>query len=395
MKYSALRHSVAGIGFLGLLAGCATIYKSTAGDYVDAAKQITGAMQTATTALSAADTRWKGDLIAQDQHCPISREIIYLRPAVIEANDITPPYFHGLVDKASLGSLPQCRALERNAASKSACFTEDEAYCLDQVSHFFSATASQAGATADQKKDGAQVNAALSRLAYGSPVPDNYIAASSIRIVSAYLDILGKAADGQASDVKKQAQNLSDDIKSTASTYKSVTGKDLLKSTDLSGAESGLTDIGAFAQDVATMIETAKDTATIKEAVLKTHVDADKAMNTLQELVTSDARLAGVLTSIEVLRERAALQKQFSATASASERMIIIGRLQALPPDSTASLVKSAATIFDKARQSHATLVQLIENPSDKQLAQIRAQDFASFRSAAQDLASLFLLLFK
>jgi hypothetical protein len=395
VKSRALRHTVAGVGVLGLLVGCATIYKSTAGDYVDAAKQITGAMQTAAAALSAADTKWKGDLIAQDQHCPISREIIYLRPAAIEATDLPPPYFHGLVDKASLGSLPQCQVLERNAASKSACFTEDESFCLDQVSHFYSATASQASATADQKKDGAQVSTALSRLAYGSPLPDNYIAASSIRIVSAYLDILGKAADGQASDVKKQAQNLSDDIKSTASTYKSVTGKDLLKSTDLSGAESGLTDVGAFAQDIAVMFETAKDTATIKEAVRKTHADADKAMDTLQELVTSDARLAGVLTNIEVLRERADLQKNFSAAATVGERVIIIGRLQALPSDSTATLVKSAATIFDKAKQSHATLVQLIENPSDKQLAQIRAQEFASFRSAAQDLASLFLLLCK
>jgi hypothetical protein len=395
MKSSALRHAVAGAGFLGLLAGCATIYKSTAGDYVDAAKQITGAMQTAAAALSAADTKWKGDLIAQDQHCPIGREIIYLRPAAIEATDLPPSYFPGLADKASLGSLPQCHVLKSNAASKSTCFTEDEAFCLDQVSHFYSATASQTDATADQKKDGAQVSAALARLAYGSPLPDNYIAASSIRIVSAYLDILGKAADGQASDVKKQAQNLSDDIKSTASTYKSVTGKDLLKSAELSGTESGLTDIGAFAQDIAVMVETAKDTATIKEAVRKTHVDADKAMKTLQDIVTSDARLAGVLTNIEVLHERSALQRQFSATASVGERAIIVGRLQALPSDNTATLVKSAATIFDKAKQSHATLVQLIENPSDKQLAQIRAQEFASFRSAAQDLASLFLLLVK
>jgi hypothetical protein len=379
---------------LAALAGCATVYKSTAGDYVDSAKQITGAMQTAAAALSSAEQSRKGHLIAQDKDCPIGLDRIVLRPKAIEAGDIPPDYFGALAAKAGLGELPQCRRL-LDPADKSVCFSPDEAFCIDQLGHFYSTAAAKAGAGLELKTTARQLADNLARLTYGAPLPDNFIAAASIRIVSAYLDVLGKAADGQAEDVRKQAKSLSDSITSAAEQYKKSTGGDLLNTSALATGQTDLTAFGAFAQDIAQIAQTARDTATIRAAVKKTAPDAVQAMETLRIMIISDAQLAGTLANNDTIRQRQVLQRRFHASSSAAAREDIVRELRALPTDGTSRLVESSTAIFDKARASHDTLVRLINNPSQKQLEQIRAQDFASFRNTAEDLAGLFILLAK
>jgi hypothetical protein len=398
MNGSLLRQ--VGVGpFLALaaihLSGCATIYKSTAGDYVDAAKQITAALQSAESSLANADKVRKGALIAEDRACPIARgENIYLRPAALNADDIPKGYFGGLSKTAGFGGIKECQTLQAHESDSAQCFSEDESYCIDQIQHYYATSAAAANATGDVKSIEDLLSRRIAAITYGAPLPDSYMAAASVQILTGYLDILGKAADGQAKDVNQQAKDLSAQIKTSTDTYKTVTGKDLLSSSTLASGQSDITALGAFAQDVANVVEIGADTAKIKVAVDKTGPDAIKAMKELKVLVMGDVDLAGAIANNQSLAERNQLQQRFQdGRSTLAERQRILSELASLPNTSTATVKASVTVVFGKAEQAHDTLVQLIDNPSQEQLQQIRAQQFASFRSAAEDLASLLLLL--
>jgi hypothetical protein len=376
------------------LCGCATVYKSTASDYVDAAKQITAALQSAESSLSSADKVRKGALIAEDRTCPIARgDNIYLRPAAVAADDIPKDYFGALSKTAGFGSVKQCQTLQVHEGDGTQCFSEDESFCIDQIKHYYAVSAAEANPTTEVKATEDQLSRRIAAIAYGAPLPDSYMAAASIQILTSYLDILGKAADGQPKDVSQQVKDLSAQIKTSTDTYRSITGKDLLKSSTVASGQSDLTAFGAFAQDIANMVEIGEDTAKIKTAVHKTGSDAINAMGELKTLVIGDVDLAGAISNNQALAERNLLQQHFQASKSLAERQQLLSEMASLTNTNTDAVKTSVAAVFNKATQAHNTLVQLIDNPSRDQLQQIRAQEFASFRSAAEDLASLLLLL--
>lgn len=387
---------LAGAGLLSV-AGCATIYKSTAGDYVDAAKQIGPTLQSADAALSAADTTRKRNLIATDRVCPVERPgIIYLLPNSLGIQDVPPDFFSSLIQNsginaASCQKLIQC---ESNGTCGNVCYDADESSCIDNLQHFYNAAASQPGAaeTVVNQKD--SLNSVISRIGYGGPSPEDYLAESSVDILAAYLDLLGKAADGQAKDFQSSAKTLNGRIQSIASTYKSLTGVDLLAAKPLSTATGSITGFGALLNDISTMSQTAKDTATIKAAVVKSAPDADAAMSEIENVVTGDLQTVAALSLNSATEEHLQLAKQFhSPDSTLAQRRVILSKLSEISPGDAAQLIIAAKAVFKKARHSHDTLVQLVENPSNDQLKQIRAEEFASFRSAAEDLVNLLVLL--
>jgi hypothetical protein len=67
------------------LGGCATtIYKSSAVDYVEAAKQITTALENAELSRSNAESQGKLGLIVEDRNCHVGRPSgVYLRPQAL------------------------------------------------------------------------------------------------------------------------------------------------------------------------------------------------------------------------------------------------------------------------------------------------------------------------
>jgi hypothetical protein len=378
--------------------GCATIYKSTAGDYVDAAKQITTALQNAEQSRSNADSQAKFDLIVEDRSCPVQRPFgLYLRPAALGASDIPPGFFAGAIKKARLDStganatacrkLASCDTGERCAGK---CLDAEESTCIDQLKHYYSTSAA-----ADDKAIAAQLGNNVARISYPEKSADTYLATSSIQALSAYLDLLAKAADGKVQDFKTDAGDLANGFKSAEDAYKQISGQNLVSSETSTAAINSVNALGAVIQDIATLVQTAKDTAAIKAAVNKYDKDVDTIMTNIEAFVVADIQLAGAETDINNARRFSELQRQFSTANSVLERRAVMGKVRQLYTDNVMATVKSTHAVFKKAEEAHATLVQLINDPTNDQLKQIRAQEFASFRSTATDVGALIALFVK
>jgi hypothetical protein len=378
--------------------GCAaTIYKSTAGDYVDAAKQITVALQNAELSRSNAESQAKIDLIVEDRSCPIERPSgVYLRPSALGTTAIPSGYFEGLTKKTGLDSganAVACRKLascDARGGCGGKCFDADESACIDQIAHYYSNSASPA-----DRKIGREVGANIAELSFPTRSADTYLATSALQVLAAYLDLLGKAADGKVKDFKSDATDLANNVSWVDNTYKSVIGKTLIPPSTSTTTIGSINALGAVIQDIATAVQGAKDNAAIRAAVNKSDQGIDAIMVDLGTFVAADIQLSGAEMANSNARFLTELQDKFKKSDSILERRVVMGQVQPLYADDVTAALQSAQAVFKKAREAHATLISLINNPTDDQLKQIRAQEFASFRTTATDLGSLIALFVK
>lgn len=386
------------------LVGCATIYKSTAGDYVDASKQLIEQLRSSESYLSDAKNIRLAEIISNDKTCPVSRlNGIYVRPGCLDLQ-FDQTFFTSFIISATSMNSPysvklrsQCKKFyEDNLACKDVthtCFSQEESQCIDQLRHFYETNSQKQDATEEDKKTWMQFDSKLRLITYGGRLADSYVALSFLEIFSSYLDVLGTAADGQEQDLQKRINDLSTRVQNVSDKYKSLTGNDLLSNSDLSGGQQKLKAIGIFFQDIQVMAQTAKDTETIKSAVTKFSPDVKLAMQGITQIVIGDIDVIGQIENAQGRQDREQLAHQFKEARNSLERRIILQKLQNLNEDNTPSLMQAANSVFDKALQSHNTLIQLINKPNNDQLEQIRAQEFASFRSAVEDFANLLLVL--
>lgn len=380
-----------------VLPGCATIYKSTAGDYVDAAKQIGPTLASADAALRAVDNARKRNLIARDRMCPVERSnALYLLPKALGIRHVAPDFFSNLIKTADI-TASNCKALkqcEKRGNCGTICYHAMESSCIDELLHYYNMSAASPEADPTIVADKKSLDSLIVRIGYGAPSGQDYLAQGSLNILSAYLDLLGKAADGQTKNFRSNAKSLAKQVQSVTSTYKSLTGEDLLSKQPLRAATGSITAFGALLDDIVTMARTAKDTASIKAAVLKDNQNADDATKEIQKIVIADLQTVASRSMNEATRKRRVLEKTFQMkTTTQEERRLILIKLSEISPENASQLIAAARVVFKKARESNDTLVQLVKNPSDKQLQQARAEEFASFRAAAGDLVSLIAVL--
>lgn len=385
------------VGATAMTGGCTTtIYKSTAGDYVDAAKQITTALQNAEVSRSSAQAQAKVDLIVEDQSCPIQRPGgVYLRPSALGMTDV---HFADWIKGAGLESganASACRKLascDAHGACSGTCFDAEESACIDQVGHYYSIS-TQPG----DKAIASEVTTDIAELSYPMKSSGNtYLATSLVQTLSAYLDLLGKAADGKAADeFKSDATQLANGVKSVTDTYKSAVGKNLVAPATATEAESSINALGAVIQDIATAVQNSKDTAAVKAAVEKDDKQINDIMAEMERFVVADIQLAGAQVGNSNAEHLQELQSVF-AKSGVLQRRVIMGKAQLLYANGgVTAMVRATQAVFKKAQDAHDTLIQLVRDPTNQQLQQIRAQEFASFRSTAADLGSLIALFIK
>jgi hypothetical protein len=380
-----------------MMAACApVVYKDAATTYLSAGKNLTKELNGTRDSLAKALDGIRASRIVTDKDCPIAEARVFVRnvPNITFGEYLG--RFGDLVKRDECIRLAQC---ESNAKAglvsdvcNHACYSKFEGNCLANLELKY-AIASKGLSSVDPLA--VQANALAEKIQsveYGrQTVSPNRLMGQSIQILTGYLDLLGKVADGQKSEIPDHAKNLSDGIDSVTKEYSTLAGQQLsaAKQAHRDTIDKQIGAIGKLLGDVEAINKNVKDAEQIKQIVANNAKDVDDIIGTLEAGTEGDSLLAAVWNTEAIRAERNALQTRFSNANGLDERMSRLNEMQSHPFVKGDTALKPLRELFAQLAKSHKALVSLVLDPSNEQLQAIRNEEFQSFRTIAEDLAGL------
>jgi DNA-binding protein H-NS len=397
-----------------LLSGCASVvYKDSATKYSDSAAKLITKIHEAENLTAKASEAEKRERAAQDSSCPVAAKNVYLskpvdteRTAVVAMLDRYPTIKGG----------GACRKLQACIADRSGvdcgriCLGPEEANCLDNLTHAWTAAAAakvkaeeeaatkakERGVVPDKDKKPekespdeplANYREVIDSAKIGSNrLSAPRIVAESLQSFATYLDLLDEYADKDASKLKERSTKFATRIKERADLIKDFTGNEVLSSAEITAQQKYVQAFGKLASNLQDMARNYKDANQIKEIVGKNEAEVSRTLALLQDYAATVSNIGFVKTTSFTLNRRNAIQKAYSKENKAEERLKMFDLLDKLPYVTEAAGMDE---IFEAFEKSHIALVRLIQNPNDEDLKLLRAQRFEEFKNIASDLASL------
>lgn len=378
-----------------VLSGCGSIvYKDAASTYVAAGRAVTTNLANASLTLAHAQDDQKAIRIAADASCPIKEKRLFVRSAP-GTNQFAAAIggFPKAKQSADCQAVLRCKANPAAAVCTGACYSAAEGLCIAILDSEGAGVLKDQAATESAKQAAKTLAVAISDAEYGRPAAvQSKLIEGNLTALTEYLDLLGKLTTKQESEVKADADKLAKRLDNTLKDVKELTGESLSDSAAASKTKiTGLLGAaGKLLDTVKVIAADARDAAAIRKTVNERSADVNALVDSLQDVATGDARLAAAFSDLARLKQREWLQERFSAERSADRRylMLVEDRKKFTYSDGPA-LTKSVTALFAAMKTSHATLVELVQNPSDDQKRAIAQAAFQEFKSIASDVAAL------
>lgn len=389
---------------LTVLGGCGSIvYKDAATTYVAAGKELVKGIDEAATSVTKSGDDVKRSRIITDPNCPIAQARLFVRPLTPGATSFA-PLLDRYPDLRASGECQRLLACEkaRGASCRGACYSAEEGSCLMQLEENYVIDLASHGKVIG--KNNSEINNAANRLALQlqeveykrkATSATNRLVADSLRVLTEYLDVLGRIADGQTSDLDKRASALSDRINNAVEEYSKISGKQLTASDEDSRKKVSayLGALGKLAADVQTMARNASDAAEIRRIVIEDKTDVDVLLAAIKPVVDGDILLGFALSNVTAMKYRQSIQDRYSRSRDEYSRLLLFNELANYPYVKADTVEKHLEELFGKVSRSHDLLVTLVNNPNDEQLEARRNEAFHEFRSLAADVGAIVTLV--
>lgn len=383
------------------MVGCGGIvYKDAAASYVVAGHAATKSIQDAATALATAQDGRKAVQIAADPTCPIGEPRLFLRDKAANREMTAAlqrrpelldwPDCRGILDCAKKPDLPTCA---------SACYSGPEANCIISLEKNTAISLGKlTGSDAERFSEASKPLAAtLVRIEYGRVTPvQNMLMKESLEALNEYLDLLDKLAAKRTSDVEAGAKRLSDKLTGATAKITAITGSKLSDSDKATQTQIGsaITALGKVADDWKVIAANARDAKAISELVRERKANVEALVVSIRDLTIGDAILATVFTNSSRLQIRSDLQASFAKSSDAYERRALLAERDKYSYVDGPQAMDTVKKLFDAMENSHKALIQLVENPDEKDNQALADARFQEFKLIAQDVTALVKLFF-
>jgi hypothetical protein len=383
--------------------GCATVvYKDGASTFVVAGRAVTKQLNDASISMAAAEDAVKLSRIVTDAACPIAEPRLFVRdagPAGVFAKTLA--RYPSLAAESECVALLACdRAGAGDARCKSACFSRDEANCINNLERNYAIDLNKPGAkeSVDKElsKDADELAARIRRVEYGRAAPlENKLVGASLKILTEYLDLLSKIAEDRKSEIPAGATNLSNGIKSVTDEFAQISGTQLSAATTAQRTkiQNGLGALGKFLGNVDRLVNNAHDAEKIKAVVNENKDAVPELVKAIKPIFSGDAYLIAALNNRANFEFRSNVEARFHDTKDPYERKQLMAEVSKYPLNTGNAVEASVGKVFDAVLSSHNALLSLINNPTDEQLKKIRGEEFDTFRSLVEDAVGVLALV--
>jgi uncharacterized protein YukE len=389
---------------VGLVAaGCASVvYKDTASNYLTSARAFQKAVEEAANSVANAEDSVKVSKLVTDPSCPIDDSRVFVRNP-----DVTPQSFAAgferfpdLRDSGSCKALRACEAPTRETPwCAQTCYSAEEANCIVNLDVRYGLALRPKKAPdgrpievpADVLAEAEVLSEHIDRIEVGRKrLTPNKILGDGLVVLSGYLDLLGKVVDKRSSTIKEDAESLNKRITSVIDEYIEITGAELSPAAKKSREQVGtqIAALGKLANDVETIAKNAEDSKGLKEIVLSQGDSVKEIIATVRPIAAGDGLLGIALGDLNTATVREEIAARYAAAGSDYERRRVYAEMQAVPYGQTGDVLRKLDEAFNLVSESHDTLMQLIRNPSEKQLQAIRAEQLQNFRTILSDVLS-------
>lgn len=375
--------------------GCGSIvYKDSTATYVAAGHAVTKSIADAATSLAAAQDQLKVSKIVQDASCPIDEQRIFLRDSAATAK------IKEGIDRLQIdGVRSTCEALLACAASPSSkdcvsiCYSAKEANCIATVEEKTAQTlATLKGDEADKYSAAVQpLAAALRSIEYGRAAPvQNALIKESMAALTAYLDLLEKAATKRSDEIETDAKKLSDRITNASSDLQSLANKQLSAGDKelQTKITSSITGLGKLAGDLKKIEQNAKDAAAIRNIVKERSATVTAFVADIKGIALGDVLLGATYKNLALVSLRGDLKAHWASMSPAVRNQLLLQRNQLDYVDGP-KLGAAVDSLFAALEKSHEALVQLVLNPSGKDKQALANAAFQEFKLVATDVSAL------
>ena len=396
---------VIGLTLVGmLLSGCPSVYvKSTAGTFTAAGKDAAKAIKDTSDRLGAALDAGKAVKISGDSSCPVQQERLFVREKKNELMTVQSAATAYPLEAGKNDCKVLIRCAEENAGKygpnssatcKAVCYTIEEGACLTAFeAEYAKEIALSDGDLPQAKLDEIEryrkfiVSSEYQRA--GSY--ESRLIAPSLKALTEYLDLLGKAADERKSEVADDAKKLSDDIGKFTTKLDSVRKKKLSDEDKKVQAQAQgiITSIGKLAATLDKISKDAKDEKDIRALVTSNGENINALIEYLHYVTVGNNYVAENKRDLAIRTIRADLQEQYKKSTSMRERRLLLAERDNFKFSDTEETKNNIDKVFASLSKAHADLVTLVNDPTNEQQRKMAEQSFAVFKSVVSDVVDV------
>jgi hypothetical protein len=377
-----------------LLTGCASIvYKDSATTYVAASRNLIKAMNDASNAAAVAADAAKISELVKDRRCPIADRDLYIRKPTIFSKEVMEPLslFPTLKNAESCKALLACNTAGPDYC-RNACLISEEGNCLAQIEQNLVILKKEKPNDKGLQETAGNFQRVLGQVQVGRlSVSATDLAELGLAVFGEYLDLLGKLAEKDTSDLEARATVLNTRLGDRVKNYLDITGRTLSTGAEAEQKAVGeyLGTLGKLAADIQVLSRNARDADQIKRIVTENVLLVDKATSSIQSIVRMETTAATVYANQSAKAARKSIQGKFASASNEYDRLMIYNEITKYPVAKYEAGISAIEVIFKALDESHASLVQLIKSPSEEQLKKIRNEKFQSFKTIAGDFVAL------
>ncbi len=392
---------------MGLLGGCASvIYKDTATTFTTSGKAILKQYKDSNKSLQLSDDAIKTNAIVTDtsKQCPLQEDRVFVRPNQFQSKAVGSTIGAALTRyktalPADCTAVVSCRENESKSVCKSACYSLEEKVCLSNLERFYAndIEAKKDGPDEALTKESMSYAKTLRQIEYGRAYPfENKLLKVHLTALTGYLDALGKLAEERKSEIPDAFANLYKSVDKANKDLKEFSSGKLVvvSAADLANVKKSTDAIGGFLGHLDKLQKAAEDVKEIKRLVVENKDKFEPLSKSIQPLILADGTLAWLRNQQAIEPVMKEISQKFNATTDPYARRGVLEERRKVKEGISATDPSEAITaLFDAMNKSHATLVQLIVNPSDEQLKKIRSEQFDSFLSVVKELIDVMALI--
>ncbi|EIL98767.1 hypothetical protein RHOFW104T7_03530 [Rhodanobacter thiooxydans] len=343
--------------------------------------------------------------INSDSTCPIADAHVYVR----SGSPTLPTVTAALARFKNQAVLAGCKRLKEcagggtakpghlPAACKSACYSRDEGNCLSQLERSYaieikSPTDSSSAYIDALQSEASDFVALLDEVQYQRPGSvENTLAASGVRALSEYLDVLSKVAQGRKSEYLADAAHLSDRLTFLSNKVEEVSGKQLSSSTKETKeqVQTALGAIGKLAGILQTMGSNATSANEIKRLVRENKGTVDGLIQSLRAVALGDSSLAQTYSDLVVRNQRLLLEQKFANARDDYDRRLISAQLENYQYGDDQAMATAINAMFDNLSAANESMVSLVEHPTDEQKKLIANERLQNLKAAVGALVEV------